>query len=465
MKKSSSPFRWHLFGTLIAALLMAGLPPGRFCPPLSAHPLGGVFQKTYVYAMGPFFMVEYETHIGRDVLLTLNPDMDRDSVLSETEKHRLLERVAAALVPNLDARMNDVRLAFTEMDRKLAIENPGDFTQGINVSLVFRLSLPVTEKPDFTFRITDRNFLAGELDRLNYFHGIMGNSSGSRLLENGRGLEICFGRTGPEEGNGRFAEAGPGPQNEPSETDIMSDYFTRGRKGPMVFLLAALGAFILGAGHALSPGHGKAMVAAYLVGSKGRVRHAVILGLIVTVTHVAVVVVLGIATLILSDHFMPQDLFPWLGGISGAMICGIGYWMLAGRALHGMAHTHGHHHHHTDHHMLNGEAIRIKGLFAMGIAGGIVPCPSALVVLLLSLSFQRVAEGLGLIVFFSLGLAAVLILIGVLTVTASGRADRFSRSRTWIQYLPVFSAGCIMVIGIAVIFTSFLSAGIIQLNW
>ncbi|MCP4021404.1 MAG: hypothetical protein GY729_06145 [Desulfobacteraceae bacterium] len=138
--------------------------------------------------------------------------------------------------------------------------------------------------------------------------------------------------------------------------------------------------------------------------------------------------------------------------------------MLASRALHHINHSHDHGHGHHHNAISGNETISLKSLLSLGVAGGIVPCPSALVVLLLSLTFHRVAEGLVLIIFFSLGLASVLILIGILTVTASQFAGRFGETRAWIQRLPVLSAGFIMIIGIIVVFNSFLAAGMINIR-
>lgn len=452
------------------AVLLGALLLGLSWSDAAAHPFGGVIQETYVFPMDSFVLMEYKTHIGREVLLTLNPDINRDMTLSRKEKDDLLEQLSSTLFPNIQANLNGTnQLIFSEIDRSIKMENPDDFMEGINSVFLYRLSLPNDFPKKYILQIKDNNFKAGEIDRLYYYHGIMKDSSGSRLIESGRGLEISFDSSSPptdKSENLSFEQNPRGTNDKPSESDILSDYFTKGQKGLYVYFLAILGAVVLGAGHALSPGHGKAMVAAYLVGSKGQIHHAVLLGIIVTITHVAVIVLLGIITLTLSKYFLPQDLFPWLGGISGAMIFIIGYWMLASRAINGHTHTHGHHHHHDHQHDLPDQnRISIKGLFSMGIAGGIVPCPSALVVLLVSLSFHRVLEGLGLIFFFSLGLAAVLVLIGTLTVTASKFVNRFSQSKVWIQNLPIFSAGCIMVIGVTIIFNSFLTAGIIQIQW
>mgnify|MGYP001560565243 CR=1 FL=1 len=427
-----------------------------FAQGLGAHPFGGVFQKTFLYPMGDSVVVEYQTHMGRDVLLTLVPDRDKDGRLSEPEKDLFLKRLSKILIPNLSASLDQSPLPVLEMDRRMSLENRADYLEG--ATILFSLKIPIKNQgtQERAFRFEDHNFLAKEMDRLNYFHGILGESRGSRLLDNGRGIEILLGETGrafPQESNRSWPQ---GTGNDPAkdlkgEGDLLSRYFTENQSGLKLFLFALIGAFVLGAGHALSPGHGKAMVAAYLVGSRGKVIHAVFLGLIVTLTHVASVVLLGIAALFLSEYFMPQTLLPWLGGISGAMIFLIGYWMLAKKALHNIDHSH--HHHHPD---PGKQGISFGSLLSMGIAGGMVPCPSALVVLLLSLSFSRAAEGLVLIFFFSLGLAAVLILVGILTVTASKFSEKFSETRTWIQRLPVFSAGVIMVIGMVIVVRSFL---------
>ena len=106
----------------------------------------------------------------------------------------------------------------------------------------------------------------------------------------------------------------------------------------------------------------------------------------------------------------------------------------------------------------------MSSLVSLGLAGGMVPCPTALVILLSAISLGRVGFGLLLIVFFSVGLAAVLIVIGLLTVTASRFGERFSESRRWLQVLPVFSAGAIMIIGIGIAFNSLVAGGVLTIN-
>ena len=203
-------------------------------------------------------------------------------------------------------------------------------------------------------------------------------------------------------------------------------------RGVLVFLLLA--AFGWGALHALSPGHGKAMVAAYLVGTRGTPRDAVALGGIVTATHTAGVFALGLVTLALSQYVLPEDLFPWLNLLSGLLVVAVGASVLRRH----VRKKHGHHHHHHHDHRPNR-----KGLLAMGAAAGLIPCPSALVVLLGAISQDQIALGMLLIVVFSAGLAATLTVLGLAVVHARklplpGRA---------VTALPAFSAAAIVVVG------------------
>src|SRR4051812_16511316 len=137
-------------------------------------------------------------------------------------------------------------------------------------------------------------------------------------------------------------------------------------QGVLVLLLVA--AFGWGAVHALSPGHGKAMVAAYLVGTSGKPRDAIALGGIVTATHTAGVFALGLITLGLSQYILPEDLFPWLNLLSGLLVVGVGASVLRRHLK--KTRRHHHHHGHHQHH----EHDR-KGLLAMGAAAGLIPCP------------------------------------------------------------------------------------------
>jgi ABC-type nickel/cobalt efflux system permease component RcnA len=114
---------------------------------------------------------------------------------------------------------------------------------------------------------------------------------------------------------------------------------------------------------------------------------------------------------------------------------------------HGHGHSHGHHHHH---HIPEGP-ITLRGLIALGISGGMVPCPSALVVLLAAIALHRVAYGMMLITAFSLGLAAVLVAIGVAVVYAGNWLERLPASGVWTRRLPTISAVCITLVGLILV--------------
>ena len=279
--------------------------------------------------------------------------------------------------------------------------------------------------------------------------------------------------------------------------DFLSRLMHQGEIGWGMILLGIGAAFCLGAVHAFSPGHGKTIVAAYLVGSRGTAKHAAILGGLVTFTHNISVFALGFVTLFLSRYILPETLYPILGAISGISIVWIGGLLLHKRILgwkrashanshthshddghhhhnHDHAHTHQHHHHDHDHthvhdhehhhhgalvhshdggpahsHVPEGD-ISMGSLIALGATGGLVPCPSALVLLLSAIALGRVGLGLVLLVGFSAGLAIVLTGIGMTVLYAKNLlpdAQKATHSG-FFRLLPVLSAAIIMCVGL-----------------
>jgi ABC-type nickel/cobalt efflux system permease component RcnA len=224
-------------------------------------------------------------------------------------------------------------------------------------------------------------------------------------------------------------------------------------------------------------------VAAYLVGSRGTAGHALLLGLLVTASHTAGVYLLGAVTLYASRYVVPERLYPWLGAASGILIALLGVSLLYRRLVaprtrggapvdHGHAHdglapadheaahaqglAHGHDHgfgqHH--HHQVPEGPVSLRALVALGVSGGIVPCPAALVVLLSAVAMGRIGLGFLLIVAFSVGLAAVLIAIGLVVVYAGRLVARFGGTsaegplvRRW---LPLTSAAVITASGVVI---------------
>ena len=299
------------------------------------------------------------------------------------------------------------------------------------------------------------------------------------------------------------------------------------RDAPLhVSLLALLAATLLGALHAFSPGHGKTVVGAYLVGSRSTPAHAVFLGLTVTITHTLGVFALGFATLAASAFIVPERLLPVLSLTSGLLVLAIGVGLLAQRwrgALHATAgpryrkiasapsaavatpwrvaaghgaqdfafahgrvhghfhgdHVHDHHHHH-DHafhhhrgelvhshggsvhsHMppgASGEKVTWRNLLALGVSGGLVPCPSAMVLLLAAIALNKTAYGLLLVIAFSLGLAATLTAVGLAFLYARNRIGAIRSGAPWQRWVPVASAGVITVVGAAMCYGAFVAA-------
>ena len=299
--------------------------------------------------------------------------------------------------------------------------------------------------------------------------------------------------------------------------DGFTEVFSDAAAGEGVLLLLLLAALGWGAVHALSPGHGKAMVAAYLVGTRGRPRHALALGAMVTVTHTAGVFALGAITLALSEFVLPETLYPWLNLVSGLLVVVIGATVLRGHLrrrrapadahqhhdthdhahaphhhdlhghdhahhhplhTHGHDHDHGHHHHHEPasrvrrawrsvssqfgghHHHHHGDdhdhaqshlpqEPGMRGLLAMGAAAGLIPCPSALVVLLGAVAQGQIALGMLLIVAFSVGLAATLTVLGLAVVLASRALRNVNVPQGLMTALPAASAVLIVAVGCA----------------
>lgn len=229
----------------------------------------------------------------------------------------------------------------------------------------------------------------------------------------------------------------------------------RGHLSALVILASLAAALFWGAAHALSPGHGKTIVAAYLVGQRGTPRHAALLGLIVTFTHTIGVFGLGLVTLALSQFIVPDRLYPWLNLVSGLLVVSVGLAVLRSRAgawRHTRAHARGEHHDHHHHHghsHVPAEATGMRGLVAVGVSGGLLPCPSALVVLLAAISLHRVAFGLVLILAFSAGLALAITGVGLTAVLAKRAFARSSFDGRVIRALPALSALVILVAGVA----------------
>jgi ABC-type nickel/cobalt efflux system permease component RcnA len=300
----------------------------------------------------------------------------------------------------------------------------------------------------------------------------------------------------------------------------------QGKLSTVIIVTTLLAALFIGGLHALQPGHGKTLVAAYLVGSRGTVWHAVLLGLVVTFTHTFSVLLLGVAVLYLSQYILPETITLWLGIVSGVIIILFGIFLflntykkvilekhgappredahshthfgITHSHLPGEGHAHSHQHaththshpshKHAHRHSPGGgvegdttkdpqkaktsgelaqgnpaqgkmEGVSLWSIFSLGVVGGIVPCPDAIILLLIAVALNRITFGLLIIVVFSVGIAAVLIFIGIMMVSAKGYINRFEKGRRFLMRMPIVSAVLITLIGIVMLVKSLMLAG------
>jgi nickel/cobalt exporter len=256
---------------------------------------------------------------------------------------------------------------------------------------------------------------------------------------------------------------------------VFEPFVQPGELTPPLVLAAIALAILLGAGHALTPGHGKTVVAAYLVGSRGSVAQAAGLGIAVAISHTLGVVGLAAFTVLAAGLIPPERLYPWFGVGSGLTVVAIGLWLIgtrlrelarrSGSAVdidHGHAHGVGHGHVHADGHAHGHAQERAleparelggpgrRGLVALGLSGGLVPSASALLLLLGPLSIGRPAYGLLLVLAFGVGMAAVLGSLGIAFAIAGRHIvrmpDRIPRLRL-ARLLPLGSAVVVLMAG------------------
>jgi nickel/cobalt transporter (NicO) family protein len=305
-----------------------------------------------------------------------------------------------------------------------------------------------------------------------------------------------------------FASRQPAGMGAVVRGDFLSRMLHEKRFTQGAILIGILVAFGLGAMHALAPGHGKTIVAAYLVGSRGTLKHAMFLGFVVTFTHTISVFLLGLGVLFFQKYVAPDRIIPVLGAISGLSIVAIGSWLLFKHAnallsaeyqtspAHHHPHgeprvaapievldsnphlykptTHTHEHSHTGglvhthsdggsthSHVIPESAVSLGSLVALGVSGGLVPCPSALILLLSAIALGHTALGLALLAAFSCGLALVLMGVGVLVLYAKHMLPKTQSLRQcgFFRLAPVFSAVIVIILGSLMTLTAL---GVIQ---
>jgi nickel/cobalt exporter len=511
--------KWRIPRTLVASLVAVLIALWGMTAPLFAHPLGNFTVNRYsrlsldASHVSVFYVVdmaEIPTAAERQSI-----DADGDGVLSTGEQARFTTAATATLLSNLWLEIDNQRAPLTLQASHL------EFPTGQANLPTLRLTLQlqadqVTSGGARALSFRDDNY-AG---RLGWQEVIVAPTTAVRMLESSVPSSDISNElrrypqdllTNPPNVNSaqvRF-EVLSGTSDELStsklpapvavrsgSSDHFADLITLPIVGPFSLLMALGAAFLWGALHALSPGHGKTIAAAYLVGARGTTRHALFLGLTTTLTHTLGVFSLGLITLIASEFILPERLFPWLSVISGLLVVVIGLSLARTRFggaqdaghSHGHGHEHGHEHEdghehehedghehehedghkdgrsHSHHHHLppvgDGRPVTWRALLLLGVSGGLLPCPSALVLMLGAISLQRVGFGLLLIVLFSLGLASVLTAIGILLVHARSLFNHFPESGRLVRFAPAASALFITLAGVVITWQALVQTGL-----
>ncbi|HEY7004440.1 MAG TPA: sulfite exporter TauE/SafE family protein [Gaiellaceae bacterium] len=432
------------FAALLVALIALAVATAA-----AAHPLGN-------FTVNRFAGIELS---GRDVYLHYVLDLAEIPTVQEGDHVRAVG-FDAEVAARLDLALDGSRVQLVPMKHKVS-ERPGaGGLPTMRFEAVYRAALtnaaPVASGAGTGLVFHDENFAT----RIGWKEVVVQADEGARLLASDVPASSTSGelRAYPKDllrsplavtsARARF-EPGAGPGVPPAftgngaperPTGAFESLIARDDLGAGVVLLSLVLAAFWGAAHALSPGHGKTMVAAYLVGSRGTAWHALLLGLTVTVTHTLGVFALGLVTLALSAFFVPEDVYPWLNLVAALLVVGVGVSVLRTRLRHRHAHSHGHNHHREQ---------SLRDLLAVGISGGLLPCPTALVVLLAAISLHRVGYGLVLILAFSVGLAGAMTAVGLAAVSAKRFLRRAQFEGRIVQTLPALSALLILGLGVA----------------
>jgi nickel/cobalt transporter (NicO) family protein len=456
--------------TLLRGLFVLGVVAGVVWLPATAfaHPLGNfsVNVSAEISISAGEVQIEHVVDLAEIPTVQIMPeiDVDDDGTLSEEELSAWAWSTARELVPDLTLAVDDdpVTLSVVSSTARL---RPGQGGLSIlRLGSTFGGSIPARGELSFhddTFadRVGWREITAVADGGVALVRSSVPDRSvtdGLRLYPRDlltspldvRGAVVVF-EAGTTTSGGERADVPVAPDGRAGVAAApFVDLVTR--HGPFM-LLGLLLAFAIGALHAIGPGHGKTMMAAYIVGSGGRLRHAVAIGGTVAALHTVSVLGLGAVVLVASEVFPPERIYPWLTLGSGVIACCLGAGLLARRIsarraarLQGNDHPHEHHHPTASTERL----LSWRGIAAISVAGGILPSPTALVALLGSIALDRVPYGLALVAAFSFGLAAALVVVGVVALRAGAIVSRrWSRRSTAL--VPVLSASTIAVTGVA----------------
>jgi len=484
-----------------------------FAAALNAHPLGNFtvsnysrieLEKNQIHLRCVLDMAEIAAFQESQQI-----DTDRNKQLSAAELDAYLEKLTPEYAANLKLFVDDQPLQIQTAAKNISLP-PGagnlptlrvewDFVAEFDAGAAESIRRLRFENANYRERLGWNEIVINRAAGINVFDSSAFGSAltdelkaypddmlSAPLTERAAELSFTAGSTVPAEA--ATLQNRNGSASAPVRKDSLAELISVREITPAIVLFGLALAFGLGAMHAMSPGHGKTVVGAYLVGSKGTVKHAAFLGLTVTVTHTLGVFALGLITLFATQFILPERIMPFLSFVSGLLVLFIGLTLFKERLVsalgyktnhhhhheHGDAHEHGHEHsrdghHHHDHHdafththdgnthsHLPPEAVTWRSLLALGISGGLLPCPSALVLMLAAINLNRVGYGLLLTLAFSFGLAATLMCVGLAFLYLGKLLDRPSLgSNPIVKALPVFSAMVIACVGAVICYNSF----------
>ena len=462
----------------------------------AAHPLGNFsvnhysrieVEKSQVKVRAVLDMAEIPTFQATQVI-----DSDKDGAISQGELDAYAEKITPDYIANLtlsvDGSPIELRPTATNISQPVGSGN----LPTLRIEWNLTGDLPDAETSISRLKYENKNgverigwneIVVGRVSGINIFDSTAYGSGASEELKSypqesltspltERAAEFSFtSNTIPPDS--KILQNRDGHVSAPVEKDKFAELIAVPEITPTIILLGLLFAFGFGAAHALSPGHGKAVVGAYLVGTKGTPKHAVFLGLTVTITHTLSVFALGVIALFASEYILPERLMPFLSFVSGLMVLFIGLTLFKNRLLamlgyeadehqveaahdhedlgEDFTHTHGG----STHSHLPPKTVTWKNLLALGISGGLIPCPSALVLMLSAISMNRIGYGMVLTLVFSFGLAATLTAVGLafLYVGKFFNNPALSENRL-IKAVPVFSAFVIACVGAVICYNS-----------
>ena len=428
-----------------------------------AHPVDEYVQNTYIDLAPDRTTLEIQLTPGvlvaPEVLALI--DADGDGEISEAEGVSYAEN---AVLPDLSLAVDGEPQPLTLVDN--SFPTPLDMGAGMGT---IRLSLEAAEAPSGSpgdYSLSYRNDHK-PVDNSKYLVNAFRASDGVEIsrqdrdeLQNGIRVDYTTASAAPAT-SGRTSDASvdavdAAGSSIPERQQRLVGYLYETTLSPWLFVVALVLSALLGGLHALTPGHGKTLVAAYLIGSHGTAKHAAALGGIVTFTHTASVIAVGLLALLAGQYILPDVLVPALEVCAGLLVVALGFRLVRARwrTRGSHHHEHGHHHHHGHGHQHHiPDSVRPGDLLAMGVSGGLVPCPEALGVMLIAIGLGRIGLGLALIVAFSFGLAAVLIAIGILLVRCKSRwLDRLGKPGSpWQRLLPLVSAVVVALLGVGIV--------------